>query len=48
MVRKATEAQQRILDILADGQAHLLLGELGDMGFWNQFPAVRALEKGTL
>jgi adenine-specific DNA methylase len=42
---KQTVAQKRILDILSDGKFHILLLELKDMGFWNQHPAIKALER---
>ena len=45
---KQTVAQQRILDILSDGKLHKLLPELKDMGFWNQGPAIKALERKGL
>ena len=46
---KITIAQQRILDLLVDDKPHALYVELQEMGHWNQFPAVEALEiKGLI
>ena len=45
---KITEAQQRILDLLSDGKLHALLPELEELGHWNQFPAIGALERKQL
>jgi len=45
---KITEAQQRILDLLGDGKLHVLLLELQELGHWNQFPAIGALERKHL
>lgn len=46
--RKITEAQQRILNLLADGKSHNLIPELLDMGHYNQLPAIGALERKGL
>ena len=37
-------AQERILILLGDGELHALIPELLAMGFYNQLPAIKALE----
>ena len=47
--KKITQSQTRILDMLQDKEQHPLLIELEEAGYYNQFPAIRALEdKGLI
>jgi len=46
--QKVTVAQKRILDILSDGKPHKLIPELENAGYWNQHPAIGALERKHL
>jgi len=47
--RKITEAQGRILNLLADGKQHAIIPELKEMGYSNPYHAIRALEdKGLI
>ena len=47
-MKQNTQAQQRILDLLSDRKLHALLIELESMGYVNQHPAIKALEKKGL
>ena len=47
-MKKPTIAQQRILSILSDHKSHPLLPDLKGKGYYNQHPAIRALEKREL
>ena len=46
---KIMPAQQRILNLLSDDKPHALIPELLSMGYYNQWPAIKALQdKGLI